>query len=407
MINMFRSHATIKLLPALAAVCLLFLAAGCNQDSIFDGISSETAPTQAKIKGSPSKMVKANIGNGDKLYITNGRLWEYDLSASGAKWDRRAGPGGFVADVASTAGALYALTINNTSTRVWKGVWNTTNTVIDWTQIAPFGDYDIIQNIFGAGDTLFATGAKGAGNAYDYAIHYCKQQDSKFALLEETGDAILTGAGVAGTDYYLATLGNGIYKVPLSGAFVAESMNKSYSYIPLSIAGFLQAKEPDPNTGEPGSIIGVSRGGHILRIDSTGVKDPGASLGGTSTGALALMANPAPQGNYDKLLLFGYKGPNSSYRHGYLEVQFNSATGDHETSSRVPGANQPSSIQDDSRKDQQYTSSLRRYPVTALWVLPSADPTKTPAEIFAATTNEGLYSYRYRSDGGWQWNHEE
>jgi hypothetical protein len=403
MINMCKSHHKLKLLLSLGALFLPFFAGSCNQDSIFDDISWETAPTEPKIKGAPSKIVQADIGGGNKLYTANGRLWEYDPAFSDASWNQSDGPGGYVADVASISGAagdtLYALTIDNTSTRALK------NNGTGWIGIDLPGDYGFIQNIFGAGDTLFAAGAKRNGNDYDYAILYCRQQDSEFGILTETGWAILTGAGVAGTDYYLATLGNGIYKAPFpfpsSGNPTVDSATESY--IPDSIAGFLQVA--------PDTIIGVSRSGHILYIDSSGIKDPGASLGGTHTGALALMDSPDPQpdpqgGSFDKLLLLGYRGSNSSYRHGYVEVQFNGANGNREINSKIPGADQPSSIKDDGRKDQQYTSSLRRYPVTALWVSPNTADPKSPL-IFAATTNQGLYSYRYRSDGGWQWNHEE
>jgi hypothetical protein len=409
MINMFRLYTKMKLLPFLAAVFLLFLVAGCNQDSIFDDISWETAPTQPKIKGSPSKIVEASV-DGRKLYVANGRLWECDPSnPAAARWNQASGPEGYVVDVTSvtdgSAGILYVLTINNTSTRVWK------KDGAGWTAVARLGDYDFIQNIFGAGDTLFAAGAKRAGDDYNYAILYYQQpdpadQDPGFRFLTETGKSLLSGAGKVGADYYLATLGSGIYKVPDSGALTATAVTRDPP-LPANIAGFLQAEDD--------AIIGISKGGYILYIDPTGIKDPGASLGGTYTGALALLDSPDPQpdpqgGFFDKLLLLGYRGANSSYRHGYLEVQFNLVNGDHEGNSRVPGAdpNQPSSIKKDpERKDQQYTSSLRRYPVTALWVLPSADPAKTPSVLFAATTNQGVYSYRDRSDGGWQWNHEE
>jgi hypothetical protein len=414
MINMFRLYAKMKLLPALAAVSLLFLAAGCNQDSIFDDISWETAPTQPKIKGSPSKMALANFGNGDKIYIANGRLWEYDLLTG---WGR-IGAGGYVGDVASTTDGnnksfAYALDVD--SARVSK-----TDDGTNWEAIAPpdaTTGYGAIQHIFGAGDTLFATGANQAG---DNAILYCKQDESKFALLKKSdgtvlsgadlSGAVLSGAGKVGTDYYLAARGKGIYKVNSSGftaTLVAEASipdpppgaNDKFP-IPGDIMGLFQA---DTDT-----VIGISGGGHIFYIDPSitistdHIQSLGFSVGGGAfTGALALMNNPDLTSNFKKLLLLGYR--DASYRHGYVEVLFNSTDGTH-GGARIPGADQPSSIVDDDRKDQQYTSSLRRYPVTALWVL---DPTAYPSVIFAATTNQGLYSYRYRSDGGWQWNHEE
>ncbi|MDR1248685.1 MAG: hypothetical protein LBK63_05205 [Treponema sp.] len=391
---MCKSYTKLKLLLSLGVFFLPLLAGGCNQDSIFDYISEETAPTEAKIKGSPSKMVKA----GNKLYIANGRIWEYDLD--GANWVRSAGPGGYVVDVASTSDSsgsvLYALTIDNTSTRVLKK--NGTG----WSPVAPDSDYPSIQNIFGAGDTLFATGAKRSGN--DYAILSCKQPAEALVNPAPIGNAILTGVGKAGGNYYFATKGKGIYKAPdsdvsaISEASATKDVpdgngNSILAPVPMDMAGFLQTKETDP-------IVGISKGGIIVYITGSDVTVYPTALGGTYTGALALMQSPDPQGIFDQLLLLGFKG-STSYKHGYVEVQFSSAAGTPDVTRRIPGANQPSSIQ----KEQQYTSSLRRYPATALWVLQAPDP-KSPSVIFAATANQGLYSYRIR-DTDWEWNHEE
>jgi hypothetical protein len=343
-------------------------------------------------------MVEANMG-GRKLYIANGRLWEceYDPENPAAKrWDRSSGLEGFVVDVASTTNVLYALTIDGTSTTVRKKEGTS------WPQVSPPSDYGFIQNIFGAGDTLFATGKKNADN---YAIYYCKQQNSQFTSLKGIDNVLLSGVGKVGNNYYLATKGKGIYKVSDSDLTNADPTATLESADPANIVGFLQVDDD--------TIIGVSSAGHTLYINSAaGIKADSTNLGGgTYTGALALMDSPDPQldpkdpqgRNFDKLLLLGYRGSNSSYQHGYVEVQFNSATGNHEANFRIPGESQPSSIKDDSR---QYTSSLRRYPVTALWVLPNTTVPNSPL-IFAATSNQGVYSYRDRSDGGWQWNHEE
>jgi hypothetical protein len=426
---MLKLYAKMKLLLALAAFPLLFLMAGCNQDSIFDDISWETAPTQPKIKGSPSKMALVKAADPadpeapkdkDRLYIANGRLWvyEYDSTESAAaSWKRAGWRGGFVADVASTTDGnesfLYVLDLD--SSTVSKGTWNATEEKIDWTPITPPGGYRFIQNIFGAGDTLFAAGANSTGDDNKYAILYCKQSDSNFSLLPsgETGASFLTGAGKVGTNYYLATLGSGLYKAPSdiskidpvklanhldeNGATVVDENGKPELLpVPANIAGLLQTQ----NALKQDIIIGVSRQGTTVHINSSDVPTVNSfSLGITYTGALALMDNPNPQNSFDKLLLLGYSGSNSSYQHGYREVLFNSDNGNHNGSSRTPGANESSSIE----SEQQYSSSLRRYPVTALWVLPNL----SPSVIFAATTNQGLYSYRYRSAGGWQWNYEE
>jgi hypothetical protein len=389
---MLRLFAIVRNATPLALVSLLLLAVGCNQDPIFDYISGETAPTKAKIRGAPSKMVSVTTSNGgetvEKLYLANGRLWEYQVSASGSRWNRSAGPGGFVADVASTSdGVLYALVIDNAASKVWR------NSGSGWTALGLPGDYNFIQNIFGAGDALFATGAKRAGDDYDYAI-LNKNDSNQLIVLRETSNAYLTGAGKVGTNYYLAAWGQGIYTASGAGSI---SLVESALSGPTDVAGLLQA---DDNT-----IIGISKGGRLLYIDgatpSITVED--TSLGGTYSGALALMDSPEPQDGFDKLLLLGTK-TQSSYAHGYLELRFNiappSGSPRHDGTPRVPGQNQPSSIKD----YKQYDSSLRRYPVTALWVLPKTG--QDPQVIFAATSNEGLYSYRSRS-GDWEWNHEE
>jgi hypothetical protein len=433
MIIMVRLRDKLKLLLSLGAFFLPFLAGSCNQDSIFDYISQEAEPTEAAIKGSPSRIVES----GGKLYIANGRLWEYDPGT--AEWkDDIAGPGGYVLDVASTtsvspsASVLYALTISDSSARAVKK-----NDGNGWspTAIAPNTDYPLILNIFGAGDILFATGAKKNGADYDYAILYCRQSETAFSMsnVKDDDDDItpsinkirLTGAGKVGSNYYLATRGNGIYQADgsnLSNIFEAPAYvrdengklkldtdgNPIVASVPTVMAGLLQTQDAQGKD----IIIGVSREGTTVHIDSAGVLTVGStSLGGTNTGALALMISPNPQpdpkdtneGSFDKLLLLGYRG-NTSYQHGYREVQLNSANGNHSDAKipGSPGSAQPSSIQN----EQQYTSSLRRYPVTALWVVQNTADTKAPSVIFASTTNQGLYSYKDRN-GNWEWNHEE
>jgi hypothetical protein len=292
-----------------------------------------------------------------------------------------------VVDVASAEGFLYALTINNTATRVWQKDAAGSG----WTPVDPPDAYGFIQNIFGAEDALFATGAKSAGNDYDYAILYKKS--NQFELVKEIDKAVLTGAGKVGGDYYLAARGKGIYRA--SDADPALALATATPSAPSDIAGLFQAEKN-------AIIIGISKGGSLVRIDSSGPTVDGASLGGNYySGALSLMDNPEdPPSDYDKLLLVGIKDPDSLYKQGYMELRFKSSDGTH-GGTTIPGENQPSSVND----YRQYDSSLRRYPVAAFWVLPKSGD--APQVIFAVTSNQGLYSYRNRSDGGWQWNHEE
>jgi hypothetical protein len=410
MIIMFRSHNKLKLPLSLGTFFLFVLIPGCNQDPIFDYISQEAAPTEAAIKGSPSRIVEA----GGKLYLANGRLWEYDLT--GTSRSEIDGPGDYVKSVASTtvgnSSVLYALTMENTVStgKVWKRNGTT------WDPVAPPGGYPHILNFFGAGDILFATGAKRSGEDFTYAILYCKQSETAFSMSNVTPPIDkpprLTGAGKVGNNYYLATSGKGIYQADdtnLSNIFEAPAYvreedgklktdtdgNPILASVPTVMAGLLQTQDAQGQD----IIIGVSREGTTVHIDSAGVLTVSSyTLGGTYTGALAMMNIPVQPDGSDRLLLLGYRSTNTSYSNGYMEVLLNSVDGTHEGNLRIPGENQPSSIE----KEPQYTSSLRRYPVTALWVV---DPA-APSVIFAATSNQGLYSYRER-DGIWEWNHEE
>jgi hypothetical protein len=276
--------------------------------------------------------------------------------------------------------------MDNTSS----GVWQRQNDGTGWTELGPPDDYGFIQNIFGAEDALFATGARPAGKAYDYAILY--KESNRFIFLKEINDALIVGAGKVKNDYYLAVKGKGLYKVSITGSTPTAELMTATPSIPTDVAGLLRAKKD--------FIIGISKGGLLLYIDDSGITVENTTLGGTYSGGLALMDSPEPQEGFDKLLLLGNEN-NSLYRQGYMELRFKSSDKTYQTPPRLPGEAQPSSIND----YKQYDSSLRREPVTALWVLPKTG--EDPQVIFAATTNQGLYSYRSRSDGGWQWNHEE
>ncbi|MCX7950190.1 MAG: hypothetical protein N2509_08780, partial [Treponemataceae bacterium] len=88
----------------------LFLGS-CKFNPIFYEISKETAPKEAIIKGTPSRIVEVS----NKLYVANGRLWEYD----GTTWNLMAsqpGAAGTVRAVAATSSALYALVVSGEGT---------------------------------------------------------------------------------------------------------------------------------------------------------------------------------------------------------------------------------------------------------------------------------------------------
>ncbi|GHV74012.1 hypothetical protein AGMMS49940_13140 [Spirochaetia bacterium] len=368
---MFKRYNSVMFWGALALLLLAGMA-GCNQDDIFYTISTEVPPTDPLIKGSPSKIVQY----GSNLYVVNGKIFE---CAPGGRWHGFGGPGGYVVDVASTSGALYALTINNTSTAVWKNTGSG-----GWTSLGNGSGYGFIQNIYGAGAQLFATGAVGdGGGGYNYAILYENSLDS-FTLLQETGKALLSGAGELSPTYYLGTTGNGIY--PVSSGFVVDPPVT----ISTDIKGLLKTK-----IGSTDFIIAASKNGMILYSTGSGFTE--WSPGGTFTGALTV-TKAFNNGSFNgtEMLLIGIQGSSTSYSHGYQEVTVTESGGTINFGSLTDPGGSTSSI----KPDGNYSSSLKRYPVTALWAEPSH------SVIFAATSNEGLYSYRSRN-GVWQWNYEE
>ncbi|GHV26965.1 hypothetical protein AGMMS4952_07900 [Spirochaetia bacterium] len=410
-----------------ALILLLAGIAGCQQNSIFHDIANEVPPVEPLISGSPSKIVKSDSYN--KLYVTNGKIYEFDLGGNGRwyKSDNR-NINGQIRDVAAAGNSLYALSIVGTGLdfRVWKktktgdadGTWEPLEIKSDDTH-----SYTTVNTIFGAGKTLFAGASKSNGSGgNDYAILY--EAGGKLVFLIETA-GILSGAGKIVDDaYYLGTMGSGIFR--WDGTFAIPATvdpdcpplpDGSLPTIPTNIAGFLQ---PDPTNiagflqPDPSYIIAASRNGVILTGTAEGFRVAEKSLGYTLTGALALSkaydygsnnkANPPDPDGDVTLLLFGIQGGSSSYNHGYRETVIDTDTWllSDSSSSREPGNTKPTGI----ATNGNYTSTLKRFPVTAIFALEHISASNTNPIMFAATPGDGFYSYRNRS-GTWQWNHED
>ncbi|WP_010255541.1 hypothetical protein [Treponema primitia] len=401
---MFALYDKIKLFAPAVLLPLLIIAAGCAQDSIFDDISHEVPPTKPFIVGGPSKIIEA----GGKLYVTNGRIFEYDLTGNG-RWKRStSGPGGKVQDLAADSGFLYALSIIGTGRNFQ--VWQKEKDGSEWTRLTAATEAEgyTVQSLFGTEDQLFMGASISNGGGNDYAILYKKGTELYF--LEKT-NGILSGAGKIDDVYYLGTLGSGIHMVKkdqldpsIATPDVTAAVSVPMDAIPTRIAGFLQPTGAD-------YIIAASRNGYILYGTKDGFTVPTTSLGGTFTGALALTPAYTYTGSSSEpvadtmLLLIGIDGRKSYSNHGYKEVAFNIYSGvvDGEYP-KEPGIGDPTSID----KNGNYVSTLKKYPVTSMYALEHISEAEPNPIMFASTPKEGLYSYRYRSNGGgWQWNHEE
>jgi hypothetical protein len=366
----------------LAFTLLVMGLVGCAQDSIFDDISHEVPPRDPLIKGGPSKIVEAN----NKLYVTNGSIFEYN----GSSWSRSNGPGGYVTDIAASTkngGTLYAMTLSGASSAVYK------KSNSGWVPVGNTSAYDFIQCIFGAGDVLFAGSAKRSGDGYGYAILYDDDDGNGLRLLKTT-TGLLSGAGTIDGAYYLATMGDGIIKAEPFGGGSPPSTIGTLPNAPPLVAGLIQAQD--------NLIIAAGRNGAIIIINNSHSDGVLFSYGSSFTGALAFWQTVAMEAEHQALILVGIKGGSTSYNHGYQELLFDTEGTSISGSLRDPGKEQPSSVDD----NPKYNSTLRRFPVNALWVLNGTETESPPLIMFAATRKDGLRSYRPRS-GDWQWNAED
>jgi hypothetical protein len=325
-------------------------------------------------------------------------------------------------------GVLYALTVDGSTTEVWKSsnqgaAWGTA-------KISNDTGYPSIQAIFGTSDRLFAAGARevtdSSSRVFEYAILY--EGAGGFHVLkagtisatitnEEDGKDVVTpairvveklsGAGKIGSTYYLATLGNGILSVPDSldpaagikqEVIISDNNGKGANGV---INGLIQVTEK-PSGEKLGYdlIIAASKDGWLYTLSSM----PGASFeskhpGNTLTGALALAdATYIEVGKPKVLLLIGIRG--GIYNYGYREMPFDLGSGQIEIGWDVyqtPGSATPSTV----TNEPKYRASLGNYPVKS--IISFIEPGGSGEQrLFASTQSNGLYSYRDE-----EWNAEQ
>jgi hypothetical protein len=334
----------------------LFLAA-CNQDPIFTMISSEVAPKDPLINGSPSKLVKI----GTDIYVANGKLWRY----SGGGWSEAGGPSN-VYDIAATKDTLYLLRVSGDDYTVYKR-----DSDGQTLQIPNTSGYSTIQGIYSDGVTIYAGGSNGSEG---YALLELK--DGKLVSKYSIGSPL---TGVA--DDYYTTGRSGIYKIS-DNTLVASSDG-------YSIAGIIKIDEVN-GPGTVSKIIAVSSGGTIFDITGNSATTHTASY--NFTGALAEYTPKAPDKR--KLLLLGIKGSVNNL--GYYETWIG---GDASFSLRIPGGTSADSTISLSDRDK-YSATLAKCAVNSL--IQSNGYSGDWPIIFASTQKNGLWSYR---DG--EWNAEE
>jgi hypothetical protein len=374
-----------KNLPILFLIIMMILTAlSCKQSPILYNISTENPPKDAKIPGSPSKIVaitdaSADPGLKDRLYVTTvNNIWSYN----GTIWNKMASQpnsSGDFTDIAATNDALFVQTAHS-SYELWKTIDGT-----NWTEISHNFE---LQGIYAANGELFAAGSStdGEGNR-DYSILW---YDGNGLVPLKTGNRRLIGAVHANGYYYLATL-NGIYTLttPAPGALNSASP-LSGSTGKGAVQGIIADNAASPN------ILAVTDDGVIMTAAADGSNNfsyPHNNDNNPFSGAL----NIAETGSGNFVLMLGYE--RGDYNYGYREVRLGTegSFAGNAFGLNLPGSFPFSTITYGEGSEAEYESSLGRVIVTSIIQSPLADKT-----LFASTSGEGLWSYR---DG--EWNAEE
>ncbi|MDR0585063.1 MAG: hypothetical protein LBG57_12080 [Treponema sp.] len=372
-------HSTLQKPAFLFLFGALFALGSCNQDAIFHEISQSNKPLEARIKGGPTNMAVFKRNGKDYLCVASGdSLYSYAKSAGWDKGTRIPKPDGTITSLAATSAYLYASTT--------KGLKRIGNTEANWADISTDS---ALERVYAAGDKVFV-GKKASGDKY--AILYIDEQKTPLALPTLRSDTgLLTGAVFNGSNYYLCTsktteVSGQIYKVePGASGFpgTVTSLNTEHYLGMVSLE----------NNGTASDIAAIRQDGQLVLIDGSSGAINLKGKTSTATGALAVWRSSADSTGLPRLILAGRR--DSSYVLGYQEQAITNG---------VPSGSfvKPATSM---HHGGNYDSSIGEHAVNHLFQAPYA--VDTDMTLFASTQKDGLWSYRNRSSGGWQWNAEE
>jgi hypothetical protein len=427
-----------KTFLAVVLITGFFVAVSCNQGPIFHTISTETPPLPPLISGSPTNMVLFNrvVPDPDDpaetkevpvLCVASGSLYWYARKNYGdgddSVWKSREysipQPGGKIIALAAGGDYLYALCL--TGHNVNTALKRIKNNADEWERVTlESGSYSLIQSIHvdpdsepGSPGRLFAGARQNSSTREVYAVLYLDESPGGPVLkILKTETSILSGAAYREGNHYLITNGGGVFRVaetdldgnsvdnpdPLPDESDGTKNNSRY------FMGMIKLKDD--------TIIAVERnGGALYEISGDSfvqIKNPSngeaIATGRYATGALALWEGTDSSDLPIKLLVAGIQGglyntTTTSYTYGYVEFNLNE---DGSLNVDAPRRDQGKlqSVSDNNR----YTASIGKHSLNHLFQTPvTVDADRT---FFASTQIAGLWSYRNRDDGGWQWNAE-
>jgi hypothetical protein len=343
----------IVLIQFLAAV--LFLCSACTQEPLFYYIYMEIEPIKPVIGGAASRFVRDTAGN---IYTANGDLWKFDLSAK--RWSQPPTPGGKIKSVATTTSKLFIINYDGSLYRDnGAGGWDSFN-------------ISGIQQIYGSGGVLFA----GNGDS----VFFMSEGAAAGSGMTGLGGAggLLLGAVESSGSHYLVTK-NGLYSTPSTPG--AVTLLRGGDFLGIIVHN---------------NVVTAVDGNAIYYLSSGSVVE--LSRGPSFTGALASWDD-----GVNKILLAGLIRGSGTYSYGYREFIWDGTTPP-PVASFTPGDNGQYSSDPDSR----YSSTIGKYAVYGLIATPPSFVYNTNGKpvVFAASTKDGVFSYRSRGGSSPQWNGE-
>ena len=370
----------------------------CCNEPVFWSISQAVEPADPRIEGGPTNFAVFK----DAVYVATGSSLHKYTGGNSEGWNNDIPPGGRIVQIASTGEYLFALCYRQSSSNIAE------NTVLKrfdggkWEELEGSG----IQQIYAAGDKLFF----GTGSSSSFTLHYVDNSETP-SVKNLTGENVtgdLRGAAFDGTDNYICTTNNGVFRMnSTSGEAVS---------IPILSDGEEKKSSSEKFTGminlggASNTILLITRNGRLFTVKGDNLESvENVSLGNRmSTGALAIWIDKDDDSK--RLLLAGRQDSlvysvNSGYTYGYLELEldYNGVNGiKAESQFREPGIRTPSSVIDGD--NERYKSTIGKYPVNFIFQTPQS--IESDMILFASTQKNGVWSYRQRK-GGPQWNAEE
>ena len=423
---------------------ILLAAASCSQDPIFYIISRETALQKPLVQGSPTNIVvfereyplvsePETEGEPEPepvltarvpiMFVASGRIHWYaksELGAGDSRWNadeyKIVQPGGRIIALAATNEHLYALCMTGHGVNTNLKRLGHDGTETEWEEIvSEVANYPFIQSIYAdpSVNRLFAGARINNKERSEFAFLYLADDSTLKLLKDET--SMISGAVYRDDGFhYLSSIGSGIFQISeadlaagtTTGILQLEDVSDlkdSDKHNNRTIMGIIKLEDAAQ------TIIAVERNGgafydvqngSLARIQYSGENSTWIETGKLATGVLALWTN----GSRD-VLVAGIQGGlyntvSSSYTHGYVEFDLDSAGSlDITVPRRDPG--RLVTVEDNDR----YTATIGKHPLNDLFQAPlSVDDNMT---FFASTQNAGLWSYRDRPKiGGLQWNAE-